>query len=87
MQSYEDAFGASFGSDRRESQWDKPYFDNRNLKSEDRFVAWIGLMGAANNMIASLPKAACFIGKIHDAGLQAAPRFGAVSLHPIADGF
>lgn len=89
MPTFEDTFGSNFGSDRPQSKWDKPFFDNRDLstKDKDRFVAWIDLMGAANHFLMSLPKASCFVGKIHDAGLQAQKRHTNVSLHPIADGF
>lgn len=85
--SFQDVFGNDFGSDRAGSRWDKPFFDNRLLKPEKRFVAWVDLMGAENHMLTSLPQTACFVGKIHDAGLQAQKQFTTISLHPIADGF
>jgi hypothetical protein len=87
MTSFEESFGSDFGGDRSESLWDKPFFDNRSLEPNLRFVAWVDLMGAANHMLLSLPKAACFIGKIHDAGLQGKIRHPSISIHPIADGF
>ena len=87
MCSFEDAFGHDFGSSRLNSTWDKPFFNNQQIVPTKRFVAWVDLMGAANHMLLSLPKAACFVGKVHDAGLQASSRHASVSLHPIADGF
>lgn len=85
--SFHDAFGNDYGSDRSGSRWDKPFFDNRSLKPDKRFVAWVDLMGAENHMLTSLPQTACFVGKIHDAGLQAQKQYKTISLHPIADGF
>ena len=87
MPTFEETFGQEYGSDHPQSQWDKPFFNNRDLALTNRFIAWIDLMGAANHFLSSLPKAACFVGKIHDAGLQANSRYPDVSLHPIADGF
>lgn len=87
MCSFEDVFGHDFGSSRPISTWDKPFFNNQQIVPTKRFVAWVDLMGAANHMLLSLPNAACFVGKVHDAGLQASSRYASVSLHPIADGF
>jgi hypothetical protein len=87
MTSFAEAFGSSYGHEYNGSTWDRPFFDNRGLDTCNKFVAWVDLMGAANHFLLSLPKAACFVGKIHDAGLQARLTYTAVSLHPIADGF
>ena len=87
MPTFEEAFGEHFGPNRLESQWDKPYFDNRTLNPTPRFVAWVDLMGASNLMMLSLPQVAVFVAKIHAAGIDAQRRFTTVSIHPITDGF
>ena len=87
MLTFEKAFRSGYGKDSPNSHWDKPFFNNRDLAPKNRFVVWIDLMGAANHMLFSLPKTACFIGKIHEAGIQAKNKPLDVSIHPIADGF
>lgn len=87
MPTFEETFGREYGPNISHSRWDTPYFNGQDIKPILRFVAWVDLMGAENHMIQSLQRSAIFIGKIHDAGLQAYSKFDNLSLHPITDGF
>lgn len=50
------------------------------------YVVWLDLMGAVSAMSRSLPKAANFIMRIHDAVLRAVEGLSRVTLYPINDG-
>jgi hypothetical protein len=67
------------------------YFDSAHLgEPEYSYVCWLDVMGAANQMVRSLPIAANFIFKLHCAVIEAFDELGSersvVSLYPIMDG-
>ncbi|MCR9217283.1 MAG: hypothetical protein NXI14_08795 [bacterium] len=66
---------------------ERAYFDQSKASTrvEPRYVVWIDMMGAKAAMERSLPQAANFFAKIHDAVLRGAPRAG-VEIVPITDG-
>lgn len=63
-------------------------FDERQATplATNAYVLWLDLMGAVSAMSRSLPKAANFIMRIHDAVLRAAQAHSSVTLYPINDG-
>lgn len=87
MDKFEQAFGKPTKEIPLNVAWDKPCFDNTRINPSSKYVAWIDLMGAANHFLLSLAKSACFVGKVHDAGLKARNKFPSVTVHPISDGF
>ncbi len=63
------------------------FFDARKLPSpSNRYVCWLDLVGAANAMQLSLPRAANFIAKIHVAGQRALVGKTRLRAYPAIDG-
>ncbi|MBX3380848.1 MAG: hypothetical protein KF805_12210 [Phycisphaeraceae bacterium] len=61
------------------------YFDSQKLPpAGPRYVCWLDMVGAANAMKLSLPRAANFIAKIHVAGQRA--KDANINVYPAIDG-
>lgn len=72
----------------RKTSAPKPaYFDARKLANPcKRYVCWLDLVGAANAMRLSLPRAANFVAKIHVAGQRALVGKVGLRAYPAIDG-
>ncbi len=83
-QTFQQVFGQH---NARNSKWDAIHFNNQNLNTTNKYIAWIDLMGAANAMMLSLPKASNFVAKVHCTAQKAQVTHQRISVHPITDGF
>ncbi|MCW5938358.1 MAG: hypothetical protein KF884_07595 [Fimbriimonadaceae bacterium] len=61
-----------------------PYFDANKLNIQNRYVAWLDVMGSRSMMTRSLATSANFIFKLHVAAIRANTK--GLSLYPMNDG-